>query len=158
MSSTPPDSPDQTARRLTELLREQLDVYGKVLDLGTRQTELIGSGDTEGLMQLLTSKQKLIARVGDLAKRAAPLQAACEEHADDLSPDVRDDLEQTIASLRETLAAIVKIEDEGQNALTGARDKAGGKIAQMQKGKLMNKAYGGGKKPPPTARFKDKNG
>ncbi|MBN2712295.1 MAG: flagellar export chaperone FlgN [Planctomycetes bacterium] len=154
-----PENPAEAAPVLAELLEKQLAIYGSVLDLSRSQRQLIDSGDTSDLMQLLSEKQKLIAEIESVSAVIAPLQNACEGAGDSIPGEVRERIENALAGLRATLAEIVALEDEGQGSLNVQKQGAGGKLAHLQKGKMMHKAYGGNtKKIPPIARFKDKNG
>lgn len=153
-----PTDPNPAARDLQRSLERQLGLYREVLDLSQQQTRAIAERDAETLMRMLTEKQKRIVQIDQLATDAAPLRETCEAAGDELAPELRTAIQEQLDALREVLAQIVELEDEGKNAIGGERDKAGDRISQMQKGKLMHKAYGGGKKPPPSAHFKDRNG
>ena len=154
----PEHPPEAAARRLTKLLTAQRDLYEEVRALSQRQSEEISQGSAGDLMSLLGQKQKLISEVELLGQEAAPLHAICEDAADQLDPDIRAGLEEAVGNLRTLLAEIVSLEDECQNALSGAKDGAAEKIEKLQKGKMLHKAYGGGKKASRTARYKDQNG
>ncbi len=146
------------AAELATLLERQLSLYESVRDLSRRQKEVIGEGNSALLLRLLAEKQDIITMIDELSRRAKPLREWWEERRDSLPVECRNRLEPIGEKLRGILGEIVQLEDEGQSALASAKDETGGKVAKMQMGKAMHKAYGGGKRPPPNARFKDSNG
>ena len=109
-------------------------------------------------MSLLSEKQKVIQEIESLGREVQPLRAAWEQEKDGLSAEARRSVEQAVTDLRETLEEIVALEDQGQGALGQARDSTGESLTKLQKGRALHRAYGGGKKPPPPAHFKDRSG
>lgn len=125
-------------------LEAQAQAYRTILDLSRRQAGLIAAGDSEGLMRLLGEKQQRIEAVQGLAGEVAGMQAAWEGGARESAPPaLRTKIETAATALRGTLAEIVRLEDEGQAAMQGARAAAGNQITRLQQGKAMHKAYGG---------------
>ncbi len=144
--------------QLAALLGEQLIQYQAVLDLSRQQNQAIAAGDTAGLMAILARKQQHIGEIDRLGTRAGPLRERWEERRESLPPERRRPVEEAVRQLREVLAQIVALEDQGQNSLRSGQQQTGQQIVKLQQGKALHKAYGGGKQLPPSARFQDRQG
>lgn len=151
------ESPHELASRLHALLTRELEAYGEVLDLCRRQQALIEAKDANGLMTLLAEKQRRIEAITALEAEAKPLRETWDREHDGWPAAVREPVEACVARLRETLAAIVALEDEAKQEVETGQGAASDKLKQIQKGKLMHKAYGA-PKVKPQARFQDRNG
>ncbi len=157
-STALPDTAQARAEKLLGIMQSQLELYAEVEQISTRQGRVIHSDDTDALMALLAEKQKLIADIDALSQQASPLLAVWENDRNEVAAATRVVIERAVDDLRSILARIVALEDEGQGRLGHARETAGKKIAHMQHGKALHKAYGSGTSIPQQARFKDRNG
>lgn len=146
------------AQRLLELLEAEESIYREVLDLSSRQIQVIDRGEPAELLTLLAQKQKRIEAIDRLSAEIVPLRERCEAEREKIPSEMRQALEEALRRLREILAEIVALENEGEKRLQRAKDAAGNEIETLQRGKAMHKAYGVGGKVPPSARFKDTNG
>ncbi len=143
--------------QLEELLRRQLVLYREVLDLSRRQQDAIASKDTATLMAILADKQNRIQQIEPLERKAAPLKDEWAEAHEDWPENTREAIETVVGELRGVLGEIVELENAGKASLQESKDASGQKVQQMQKGKMMHKAYGV-PRPRPQARYKDRQG
>ncbi len=150
-----PETPENSAARLAEILERQLALYCAVRELAVKGRQLIVAKDTSGLMEVLAEKKEKIAAIDALGREAESWRRIWEETHAGLPEEVRAPVEKVVEDLRAVLADILAIEDEGQKNLRAAKEGTGAEIAKLQKGKALHKAYGG-VKPPANPQFKDK--
>lgn len=155
---TAPESPEVAGARLVKGFRAQLACYETVLALAREQKTLIASGETEGLMDILARKQRLIADIEGMQVMIRPSKILWDEQGETWPESLRAPVEAVVQDLRRVLGEIVALEDAVREELGDATQRTGQKITQMQKGKAMHKAYGGSAKPPVSKpHFKDRN-
>jgi len=58
-----------------ETLEEQLDCYRRLEKLAQKQHEHVQQGDTEGLIEVLEQRQRLVSRIVELEKELAPARS-----------------------------------------------------------------------------------
>lgn len=154
-------SPNQCAEQLAALLLSQADVCALILEKSNTQQKMVEERREDELLVLLADKQKLIDRQQSLSARVAPFRQQWEggarERADAAA---RAKVEDAWNKLRETLDAVVKLEDASRAVLEEQKGKVSIDIGKLQRGKALNKAYGGAAtyRPPATPRYSDKQG
>lgn len=154
-----PMAPNQCARELARLLDAQTEICRSILEKTGRQRALVEERREEELLVLLSDKQMLIDRHQKLSEQSRPCRDLWEASARDAADAASHALvERAWNGLRETLDAIVKLEDATREILEEQKGKVSLDIDRLQRGKIVNKAYGGGRMPPPAARFGDKRG
>ena len=152
--------PGECAEGLSSSLRVQAEICREVLELSRRQRALVAEENREDdLIALLAEKQMLIDRQRRLAEQALPYRDQWEESARLLSsPEARAKVEEAWNSLCAILESIVGLEDESRERLREQKGRVSIDIGNLQRGRMVNQAYGGGLKPPPAARYSDKRG
>ncbi|MDR1744521.1 MAG: flagellar protein FlgN [Planctomycetota bacterium] len=155
-----PSSPNECAQELARLLNAQAEVCRGILEKSRMQQKLVEDQNEDELLSLLTDKQRLMDKHQALSTQAAPFrqrwEAGLRERADQ---DARSAVEAAWNSLRETLDEIVRLEDASRAVLEDQKGRVSHEIGRLQRGKLVNKAYGGGPfLPPSTPRYSDKKG
>lgn len=154
-------SPEQCAEQLAAFLLSQADVCGLILEKSKMQQVMVRERREDELLVLLADKQRLIDKQQGLAAKSAPFRARWENGArGQASPAAHAKVEEAWNRLRETLDAIVKLEDESRAVLEEQKGKVSLDIGLVQRGKALNKAYGGAAvyRPPATPRYSDKKG
>jgi hypothetical protein len=151
--------PDDCAARLAGLLDAQAEICRKILEQSRRQRELVIEMREDELLSLLADKQKLIEEQQKLADQARICRDEWETSARLVSgPAAQARVEAAWNGLRELLDGIVKLEDESRVLLQERKSRLSLDIGNVQRGKIVNKAYGGGFHPPAAARYSDKRG
>lgn len=154
-----PMPPDQCARELARLLDAQTEICRSILEKTGRQRAMVEERREEELLLLLSEKQTLIERQQKLSEQARPYREQWEASARNTAGATAHALvERAWNGLRETLDAIVKLEDATRELLEEQKGRVSMDIGRLQRGKIVNKAYGGSRTPPPPARFSDKQG
>ena len=151
----PVDTERDLAAEMEAFLEGQCDRYGRVLELGRRQRDCIEKRQTEPLMEILAEKQALIREIDTAAREHQELLRAWEAGREAYSADRRAELEALHERLKTVLLEVMKAEDACRELLDRSVGDQGRKLAGMQRGKRMLKAYG--VKPPASPRFKDQS-
>jgi hypothetical protein len=152
-------SPDVCAKELARLLTAQAEICRQILEKSQLQQKLVEERREDELLSLLTEKQRLIEKHQALSAQAKPFLAEWEASARDMAaPDAHARVERAWNELREVLDAIVKLEDASRAMLQDHKGQVSMDIGKIQKGRIVNKAYGGALRPPPAARFSDRQG
>lgn len=154
-------SPDQCAAELTRLLTAQVEVCKQILVKSRQQQQLVEERKEDDLLSLLTDKQRLIDKHQSFTAQSAPYRQRWEAGARDQStPEARARVEDAYNALREVLDEIIQLEDASRDVLQKQKGEVSLELGKLQKGKLVNKAYGGIKQftPPAPPRYSDKKG
>ena len=153
-------TPNQCAQGLAGLLDAQAEVCRQILEKSKLQQQLVEERREDELLLLLAEKQRLIDKQQTLSAQAMQYRVQWEGSVGAaVGPDARADVERAWNSLREILDQVVKLEDASRAFLEEQKGKVSMDIGNLQRGKIVNKAYGGGgTRPPPTARYRDKQG
>jgi hypothetical protein len=125
-------------------LDTQLSCYQRILELSRKQSEAIAGDETSELMQVLTRKQEVMREVEASGAGAGDLLQEWEAVKPQLTAADREPVEQAHEEVKEVLAEVLRLEEEGRTALASRTGDKGGKLRNMQRGKQMLKAYGRG--------------
>lgn len=155
-----PPGPDECARELARLLNAQADVCRRILEKSQLQQKLVEGHRDDELLSLLNDKQRLMDEQQGLATQAVPYRQRWETGMRDrAAPASRAAVETAWNALRDTLNEIVTLEDASRAMLEDQKGKVSQELGRLQRGKMVNKAYGGGNfTPPSTPRYSDKKG
>ena len=153
-------NPEECAAGLADLFSTQAEVCREILERSRRQQDLVTAGNREDdLLVLLAEKQSLIDKQLRLAEQAQPYRELWEGAARLASGrEARTKGEESWNSLRGILESVVRLEDESREKLQEQKSRVSVDIGNLQRGRMVNQAYGGGFKPPPSARYSDKRG
>ncbi len=154
-------APEQCAKELARLLSAQTEVYRAILEKTKLQQALVEERSEDKLLALLADKQNLIDRHQKLVDRTNPVRAEWEAGLRErVTPEDHARVEQAWNSLRDVLDEIVKLEDVSRAMFEEQKNKVSVDIGNLQRGKILNKAYGGAKtfRPPEPPRYSDKQG
>lgn len=158
---TSPLGPEECAESLAGALNAQADICRQILEKSREQQTMVEERREDELLSLLADKQRLIDQHQALAAKAAPFRAQWEERArDQAGPAAHAKVEEAWNRLRETLDQIVQLEDASRAILEEQKSKVSLDIGKLQRGKAVNKAYGGAAtyRPPSAPRYSDKQG
>lgn len=157
MNSAP--HPDKCAEELAKLLDSQSRICEQILELAKKQQALVDDRNESELLVLLTEKQQLIASHQALSTKAQPFRDQWENSArDSAGPEAHARVEASWNRLREILNEIVTLEDASRAKLQEHHGEVSLDISKLQRGRIANKAYGGAMRPPPAARYSDRQG
>ena len=143
------------AAALIEKLTQQRDLYVELMALGAEQAELIASGETERLLQVLARRQQHVARLGELNVELA----AARQGVGELGPGQRDQVNGLLAEVERLLEQIIAQDDRDRQQLASARDDVATQMRQAtHAGKAVNAYAAGAAAGSAGARFTDGRG
>lgn len=156
-----PGNPEQCADMLARSLKAQADVCRRILEKTKKQQKMVEEHLESELLSLLGDKQKLIDEHQVLTARSAEARELWENgYRDRASPQAHAKVEAAWNDLRNVLDEIVKLEDVSRATLEEQKNRVSIDIGNLQRGKIVNKAYGGAQtyRPPTPPRYSDKKG
>jgi FlgN protein. len=151
-------SPDVCAKQLAELLDKQTEVCQNIKMLSEKQQALVAGHKEDDLLTLLSDKQQLIDQQQTLFSKAQDLSKTWEGLKSHASQAMQKRVEDSWETLKKVLNDVVTLEDASRGMLQDQKDRVSKDIGKIQLGKVANKAYGGGVRVPPRARYSDKQG
>lgn len=158
---TAPGTPDQCAQQLARSLDAQTKICLRILEKSQMQQKLVEDHLENELLSLLGDKQKLINDHQALVEQARPFRERWENgERERASAESHQLVERAWNDLREVLDQIVKLEDASRAVLEEQKSRVSLDIGNLQRGKIVNKAYGGAAayRPPTPPRYSDKKG
>jgi len=150
-------SPDAWVPRLLTVLDTQLDLYNALDTLGSKQSELIASGDTDALLSVLGKRQTVIEHVTELNTALEPFTAAWPELLRTLPAQHREAIAQRLTTLDATVERIRRRDDDDRASLERQRQVVSRELSSAGKQRSAVSAYaksGGGA----GARYQDREG
>ncbi|HUW83940.1 MAG TPA: flagellar export chaperone FlgN [Phycisphaerae bacterium] len=131
----------EDGRRLTELLTRQRDLYRELYALAHRQESLVASNDTDGLLRLLSSRQRLVDRLMDLDGSLAPIRAQSGQILATMSPQQQDEVRALVGQVNELLKTILKRDESDTESLSLRRNQIKQELHQAAAGQQAHRAY-----------------
>ena len=131
----------EEGRRLIELLARQVNLYRELSELANRQESMIVSNDTDGLLSLLSSRQRLVDRLMDLDESLAPMRAQSQRILATMSPQGQEEVRALVGQVNELLKAILKRDESDAVALSARRIRIKQELHQTATGQQANRAY-----------------
>lgn len=129
-------------------LRER---YRELQELTRRQAGVIAAGDVQLLQRLVDQKQRMMGEIAAINARTQQWRAAAGEVAE----ADRAAINRAVEAAQQELAALLKVEEESQKALSSQRDDTSDKIRELNKARKARNVYGGGST---DSRFIDRGG
>jgi len=138
---------------LSSLLATEEGIYGEILELSRKQSELVRGRDAESLMRVIGEKQDRIAKLGDLAVEGRALKERWKAEKESVQAGSRAEIEARLKTVAGLLESILAEENAAGAVLGRERAEAVERIKKLAYGRKVNKAYGG--PGAPDARFTD---
>ena len=138
--------------RLAELIRQKHGVLVQLRDLAGRQLTLIDEGDMTALLGLLATKQKLLAGIQQLERQLDPFRDQDPDSRIWRNPADREQASQMAAQCASMLEETMKLETQGETALSSRRDEAATRLQAASGASHARQAYLQAR-PPRTGRF-----
>ena len=142
------------ARRLTELLTRQRDLYRQLKELAGAQRQAIDAEHPEGLLRILGDRQRRINELAEIDAQLEPFRARWDRLREALSADQRLHVSELLEDVRELLGEILR-QDEGDcDRLEKQTASSRNQAAAVSVGQKVNAAYAASQ--PGSARFIDR--
>ena len=128
-----------SAARLLELLGTELEVFGQMLELTAKQTELIAWDDIDALDESLDRRQELIEKINGLHQESDILMQSYISYLDTAGGKNNGSIDYASAQIRETAAKCAELNEKNMAA---AKEKAEGYKERIGKLSLGRKSMG----------------
>ncbi len=125
---------------LIKLLERQQALAEQLAGVADKQTALIEAGDSDGLLAVLTHRQRImdqftagqdsLARLSDAARRDEPGVPATRERIGVLIEDISD-----------TLTGIMRVDETDRSAIDAGRDRIGEALNDLTTAREARQAY-----------------
>lgn len=133
---------ERDARRLTDLLTQQRDVYRTLRDLASEQGGAIHENQPEQLLKILADRQKHITELTEINNQLEPFRSRWSELRESMPPRQRLQVSDLVDEVQRLLAEILK-QDEGDCELLKKRtSETRQAAAAAAHGQRLNQAYG----------------
>ncbi|MBC7834738.1 MAG: hypothetical protein H7Y88_06515 [Phycisphaerales bacterium] len=143
-SAGPHDDPAVWGPRLSRMLARQCELFCELDGLGEPQRELIGAGDTDGLLRLLAQRQALVDEVTRLSNEIEPFRRQWDELMSRLPDGPRAELEHCVLELRGLVDRVCKRDDADRATLEDRRSAITTELSGVSRGRGAVAAYTGG--------------
>jgi flagellar biosynthesis/type III secretory pathway chaperone len=128
--------------QLAELISDRHEVLVQLRELSRRQLDLIGEGDVDRLLVLLSAKQTLLGRLQKVDRRLDPFRRQDPESRRWRSPADRERTRQMAERCETLLGEIVLVEKQGESDLIRRRDEAATQLEGVHHASQARQAYG----------------
>ena len=136
----PLDNPPADATDMVALLTRQRDLYRLLLDLTGKQHAAIESHDTDALLQVLTTRGRVMTQIASTQERVGEMQAhPAAGPVDDGTRTRARELVDEVAGLLET---IIQKDDEDRARLREGRDSIRRRLGQVRHAGAAAQRYG----------------
>jgi flagellar biosynthesis/type III secretory pathway chaperone len=132
------------AERLLDGLRRQREKYREMSAVAADQQKALEASDMDRLLEVVERKRALLEEITAVETEIAPVRNRWEELKPSVDAALAKEIEDTVASTRDVLQALVKQEDEGRAALERQRQTAADELKDLMRKKQARNAYGGG--------------
>lgn len=156
----PHANPEVWAPRLVRVLDRQVELYGELEKLSSRQSDLVQGDEPDALLDLLARRQVIVEQVTHLNQQLEPFTRQWETLVERLSSAQRDTIAQRTTRLDELIGAITARDEADRRILEARRKSVAGEINGLSNKRAAVAAYGGARtaRTPVSPRFQDREG
>lgn len=144
------------ARLLCAGLREQREIYGELESHTRRQGEILLAGLSDEILALARDKESTLERIEVIETRIAPAKARWHSDRDQLSTEVRAEVQAELDALHQILGDLIALESEQQRRVEEVRLETADKLKKIDGGRRVNQAYGATPQGAPSPRYLDR--
>jgi hypothetical protein len=126
---------------LAELIAKKYALLVQLRDAGTRQMELIASGDMTQLLKVLSSKQRLLNGLQLVERELDPFRVQKPSQRSWTSEFQRDECSRTASQCEALRAEIVEQERQSETHLRAHRDRIAVELDGLQQAVHARRAY-----------------
>lgn len=126
---------------ITTRLKQQLDYYEKILELGSQEKVALESDDAQALMKVLNWKQKYLAKIDKLKDELFAYKEQWEPIRENVSDEIKNSLKVYTDKTEELLKAIIELEKDNIDMAQAHKDGISRKISTYKYGTKAVKSY-----------------
>lgn len=131
----------QSTEQLAALVARKHEVLTQLRAVGTRQTDLVASGEVGALLKLLAAKQQLITALQTLEQQLKPHYAADPDARVWRSPEDRQNCARQAEECNTLLEEIVRLEKHGAEKLNQRKNEVAQQLQQVHAATHVRNAY-----------------
>lgn len=132
------------ARRLTELLAQQRDVYQRLRELAMSQSKAIEDDQPESLLRILADRQRLINELTRVNELLEPFRSRWDQLREALEPTQRLEVSELVDQVQQLLGQILDCDKQDSDLLRERTAQTRDQAARAGAGARMNQAYAAG--------------
>lgn len=129
--------------RLVKLLREQRDLYHSLRDLSQRQRSLVAGDRPELLLDLLSSRKRIVTQLAAINDELAPCRRNWPAVYDQLPTETQGQVSELLKDINGTLQTVLRADQEDSSVLSARKAVVERSLNRMDGGQAVNAAYGG---------------
>jgi len=122
-------------------LSEQVGCYRRLAKLAEIQHDFVQNGQTEQLIQLLESRQRLIDQISALDRNIAPAKQRWTDYLKTLEAADRSQAETMMTETRDLLARITAADKDDVMVLQQRKLNMGRQLQQTMNARQVNRSY-----------------
>ncbi|MEM6551929.1 MAG: flagellar export chaperone FlgN [Planctomycetota bacterium] len=149
-------NPSTDLQALTALVTEQRDQYTALKSLADQQQALIEQGQAEQLLSVISKRQSVIDRLGDLSRQIDPHRAALTQLVESTHDQTNAALRTLVREVQDLLQSIIQQDQRDTQQLQAARDQVATTIKTTNTSRAVHAAYQ--RQQANTNRFTNKQG
>ncbi|MDX1565917.1 MAG: flagellar export chaperone FlgN, partial [Phycisphaeraceae bacterium] len=133
------NSSQQQAQTLIALLQQQRSVYENLDELSKRQSQLIDSDDTAGLLDLLARRQKVVERLAELNVKFEPFKRSWADFWEPLEEGTQAKIQELIGQVQSMVDRIMAQDEKDHARMAQIRDRMARDAGRLQQGATVNR-------------------
>ena len=126
---------------LIALLKQQRDLYHRLLNESRRQAELIRGDEPERLLGVLSQRQQLLDQLQAIADAIKPYQAEWEQVRATLSLEDRHQVGSLVAQINDLLRSIMTQDEQDSQLLVARKSTTAKDVGEMRSTRQAGAAY-----------------
>ncbi|MEM1211540.1 MAG: flagellar export chaperone FlgN [Planctomycetota bacterium] len=139
MTDSPPSPADPHA--LIALVTEQRDQYTALKSLADQQQLLIERGHAEQLLSVISKRQSVIDRLGELSRELDPHRAMLTQLSESAADETAQTLRSLVREVQDLLESIIQQDQRDTQQLQAARDQVATTIKTTNTSRAVHAAY-----------------
>jgi hypothetical protein len=132
---------NSSTEQLASLIAKKHEVLVQLRAVGTKQTDLVASGEIGGLLKLLAAKQQLISGLQQLERELKPYYTADPDQRIWRSPEERARCAKQAAECNALLEEIVRLEKVGAEKMDARKNEVAQQLQQVHAAAHVRNAY-----------------
>ncbi|MEM6392331.1 MAG: flagellar export chaperone FlgN [Planctomycetota bacterium] len=134
-------NPSTDTQALIALVTEQRDQYTALKSLADQQQALIEQGQAEQLLSVISKRQSVIDRLGDLSRQLDPHRATLTQLVESTQDDTNAALRTLVREVQDLLQSIIQQDQRDTQQLQAARDQVATTIKTTNTSRAVHAAY-----------------
>jgi len=145
------------AQRMAGLIGDQHALCTELESLSRAQSAMVEGGDTDGVLEVLGRRQRIIDRIAQLNESLAPMRERREQVLASLGNAERERIRTSIDQINELIERVRARDEQDRESMERRRTGIATELSGLARGRGAVAAYSG-TRAPEGPRFQDRNG